>query len=112
MGLFDWVEVEVGEFDIESDDGVWQTKHRDPPFMETFRLDDDGLWLEDVEYETVPEEDRNDYGLPIMSRNQVGWEHWDEFHGLFEFHGVVDGEYRRFKATFTHGELESIDELD
>lgn len=124
MGMFDWVEVDVDGFDIEPDQ-QWQTKHRDISQMETIRLTDDGLAVEEREYYEVPEEERPGYdeeigGFPSeMSKamgsigsERTGWNHWDDFHGRFEFHGMVAGEYRRFEATFTHGELESIDEVE
>lgn len=126
MGLYDRVEFDESVFDLEPE-REWQTKQlQAQPLMETFRVDADGhLYKEVVEFEHVPEEERPKYdeeiggfheewhrAMGMMQRKCNGWEQWDDYHGRFGFHGVVDGVLRYFEATFTHGELESIDEVD
>ena len=64
-----------------------------------------------MEYEKVEGEERETPGdlsnLPKRRKVHLGWSDV-EHHGIFEFHSVVDDEYRSFEAKFTDGKLVEI----
>jgi len=129
MGLYDRLTFEDG-LDIEFPDVganpfeiTWQTKSlaRRQPMMEHYKVTADGRpFEEDIEYERVPEEERPGYNeetdgletpLEKMRGSQRTIHHgWTdtEYHGTFEFHATVDGEYVSLDAKFTDGRLVAI----
>jgi len=133
MGLFDRVTFEDGldvEFpDIGADpfEVTWQTKSiaRHEPMMENYKVTANGrLFKEEAEYEHVPEEERPGYNEEIDgfenefergrgSRKKIhqGWSD-TEYHGVFEFHRTIDGDYVSLDAKFTDGQLVEITRND
>ncbi|AXG09725.1 hypothetical protein [Haloplanus rubicundus] len=129
MGLFDRLTFEDGldvEFpDIDADpfEVTWQTKSiaRHEPMMENYKVTANGrLFKEVAEYEHVPEEERPGYNEEIggfengierarESRKKIhqGWSD-TEYHGIFEFHRTIDGDYVSLDAKFTDGQLVEI----
>ena len=129
MGLFDRVRfedgLEVAFPDLGADpfEVTWQTKSiaRHEPMMENYKVTANGrLFSEEVEYEHVPEEERPRYDEAIGgfanelergrgSRTQIhqGWSD-TAYHGTFEFHRTIDGDYVSFDAKFTDGQLVAI----
>ncbi len=129
MGLFDHLTFEDG-LDIEFPDigtnpleVTWQTKSitRDYPMMENYKITAAGrLFKEEAEYEHVPEEERPHYDEAIggfespmremagsMRKIHLGWADM-EYHGIFEFHRTIDGDYVSLEAKFTDGQLAEI----
>jgi hypothetical protein len=129
MGLFDRLTFEDG-LDIEFPaigtdpfDITWQTKSiaRHQPMMDNYKITSEGRLLkEEAEYERVPEEDRPGYSDEIggfeteidamrgsITKIDQGWSD-AEYHGTFEFHRTIDGDYVSLEATFTHGQLVAI----
>ena len=111
MGLFDHVRIEDGfGFDLPGFDGDptsvdWQTKTFKHPTMDVYKITKDGrLFQEDARHEAVPEEERPGYDKEIgrfENEWEKGWgmfdkvhEGWSDtnYHGILEFHRVVDGE--------------------
>lgn len=129
MGLFDRLEIEAGidvefpEIGADPFDITWQSKTiaRTGPMMDMYRITRAGrLMMEDVEMETVPEEDRPFYdeeidGFETPMKESAGMfrkvhQGWidTEYHGVFEFHKTIDGEYVSLDAKFTDGQLVTI----
>lgn len=129
MGLFDRLTFEDG-LDVEFPDSsidpfevTWQTKSisRHRPMMENYKIMAAGrLFKQEAEYEHVPEEERPGYDAEIggfeneidrargiMRKIHHGWSD-TAFHGVFEFHRTIDGDYRSFEAKFTDGQLVAI----
>lgn len=106
---------------------TWQTKSiaRDDPQMENYKVTAAGrLFKEDTESEWVPEEERPGYDherggfeRPLdalrgsIRTNHLGWSDTD-YHGRFEFHTSVDGDYVSLDAKFTDGQLVEITRND
>ncbi|MFC6787125.1 hypothetical protein ACFQFH_14950 [Halobaculum halobium] len=133
MGAFDRLRFEDGlaiEFPgIGADpfEITWQKKSitRHNPLMENYKITNAGrLFKEDTDYEHVPEEERPHYDedaggfeSPLMraagSLQKVhhGWSDTD-YHGIFEFHRTVDGDYVSLEAKFTDGRLVEITRSD
>lgn len=133
MGLFDRITFEDGldvEFpDIGTDpyEVMWQTKSiaRHEPTVENYKITAKGrLFKEKAEYEHVPEEERPGYNEEIGgfknefergrgSRKKIhqGWSD-TEYHGTFEFHTTIDGDYISLEAKFTDGQLVKITRND
>lgn len=102
---------------------TWQTKSitRHKPMMENYKITANRrLFKEEVEYESVPEEERPGYNEEIGgfeneserfrgSREKIH-QCWSdtEYHGTFEFHRTINGEYVSLNAKFTDGELVEI----
>jgi hypothetical protein len=129
MGLYDRLTFEDGldvafpDIDADPFDITWQTKSltRRQPTMTNYKITADGrLFEEDAEYERVPEEERPGYDEEIGgfespmekmrgSHRKIhhGWTD-TEYHGTFEFHTSLDGEYISLEAKFTDGELVAI----
>ena len=133
MGLYDELTFEKG-LDVDFPpigadpfEITWQSKSiaRHLPLLETYRVTDSGRLLkEEVEYTTVPEEDRPRYdeelggfeneferGFGMLNRESKGWED-TAYHGIFEFHSSIDGTYVSLEAKFTDGELVEISMSD
>jgi hypothetical protein len=133
MGLFnrvtfeDGLDIEFPEIDGDPFEITWQSKSitRHQPLMENFKITADGrLFKEDAEYEHVPEEERPEYDEELDgfenelergrgSRRKIhhGWSDTD-YHGTFEFHRTVNGEYVSLEAKFTDGQLVGITRID
>ena len=129
MGLFDRLTFEDGlhvEFPaIGADpfDITWQTKSiaRHPPMMDTYKVTSGARLLKEAAaYERVPEEDRPGYNDEIggfeheidglrgaITKVDQEWVNM-EYHGTFEFHRTIDGDYSSLEATFTDGQLVAI----
>jgi len=129
MGLFDRLTFEEGlavEFpNIGADpfEITWQTKSltRRQPMMEHYRVTPERRLLkEDAEYEHVPEEERPGYNEETggfdteserargsMRKIHHGWSD-TAYHGTFEFHRTIDGDYVSLDAKFTDGQLVEI----
>lgn len=127
MGLFDRLRIEDGAdvtlpaFEGDPTTITWQTKSLRPPAMEHYKITMDGrLFEEDATYETVPPEERPLYDEELggfesemaklcgMCRKRTeGWSD-TEFHGIVEFHAVVDGEGFAYEAKFTDGDLVDV----
>ena len=129
MGLFDRLTFEDGldvAFpDIGADpfEITWQTKSltRHQPMLENYKITSAGRLLkEDAEYGHVPEEERPRYneetggfGTEIerargsMRKIHHGWSD-TAYHGTFEFHRSIDGDYVSLDAKFTDGQLVEI----
>lgn len=121
MGMFDYIhiddEVELPNFD--GDKRKWQTKEFSDPFMDEYKITEDGRLLQEVyDAYTVPKEDRqypdaDEEEEPFkalagsMGKKNEEWVD-TEYHGTVEFHGVVDDYYHSFVAKFTDGELVEI----
>jgi hypothetical protein len=133
MGLYDRLAFEDG-LDIEFPgigadpfEETWQTKSitRHHPMMDNYKITvDRRLFKEEAEYEQVPEEERPHYDeeiggfeSPMMklagSQRKVhqGWSD-TEYHGTFEFHRTIDGDYVSLEAKFTDGQLVEITRND
>lgn len=130
MGLYDTVTFESGldisfpDLDFDPFEINWQTKTlaRQRPCMDTYRITADGRLLkEECEYESVPEEERPRYdeelegferpldrGLGSLRKIHHGWSD-TEYHGIFELHKSVDGEYVSLDVKFTDGELVNVE---
>ncbi len=126
MGLYDRLTFEDGldvQFPpLEADpfDIRWQSKSigRRYPALENYKVTvDRRLFKEDAEYEHVPEEERPGYDPDIdgfensfekyhgcIRKVPLGWSDVD-YHGTFEFHRSIDGEYVSLEAKFTDGQL-------
>ncbi len=133
MGMFDRLRFEDGldvAFpDIGADpfEITWQTKSlaRHQPVLENYKVTAEGrLFREEAEYEHVPEEDRPGYdeeiggfeseierGRGSMRKIHHGWSD-TEYHGRFEFHRTIDGDYVSLEAKFTDGQLMNITQND
>lgn len=129
MGLFDRLTFEDGldvTFpDIGADpfEVTWQTKSiaRHQPMLENYKISSEGrLFKEEIEYEHVPEEEgpEHDGETSVVervhrSRKKIhqGWAD-TEYHGSFEFHRTIDGEYVSLKANFTDGHLVELTRND
>ena len=118
MGVYDRIEfdedldTELPGFEGDPSEIVWQTKSLQEPLLETYRVSEDGRLLkEEVEYEEVEGEEREAPGdlpnLPKRGKVHLDWSDV-EYHGIFEFHRIVDDEYRSFEAKFTDGKLVEI----
>jgi len=129
MGLFDRLTFEDGldvAFpDIGADpfEITWQTKSltRHQPMLENYKITSAGRLLkEDAEYGHVPEEERPGYneetggfGTEVerargsMRKIHHGWSD-TAYHGTFEFHRSIDGDYVSLDAKFTDGQLVEI----
>ncbi|WP_256297610.1 hypothetical protein [Haloarchaeobius salinus] len=129
MGLYDRLTFEDGlDVDFPDIDGdpyglTWQTKSisRHHPQLDHYRVTADGrLFRQDCEYETVPETERPLYDVELegfenpldemagsIQRVHHGWIDV-EYHGLFEFHTSIDGDYISLEAKFTDGLLVAI----
>jgi hypothetical protein len=129
MGLYDRVTFEEGigvTFpDIGADpfERTWQTKSlaRGHPALVEYKVTAEGRLLEeDAEHEEVPEEERPRYDeelggferpidewLGCMRKVRHGWTD-TEYHGIFEFHTTIDGEYVSLEAKFTDGRLVEV----
>ncbi len=123
MGLFDYVVTEVplpdGRYPVGA---VFQTKHFDAPFMETYTIRPDGrLVARRREYEPTPEEDLPQQNkdapegsllkwLGIMRAKREWEEPLDDFHGDLTFGAWEENTKTsvRYTARFTHGRLETI----
>lgn len=133
MGMFDRLTFEDG-LDVEFPDiganpfeVTWQTKSitRHQPMMENYKVTAEGrLFKEEAEYEHVPEEERPGYNEEIGgfengfekwrgSRKKIhqGWSD-TEYHGTFEFHRTIDGDYVSLEAKSTDGRLAEITRND
>lgn len=116
MGMFDYVICEHAIEGIENPAAIeWQTKDFDAPFMDRYKITEDGRLLEEV----VRFEDRSDKSAPagsfasvagIMTRVHEGWKDLD-YHGDLHFCGIIGHDFIDVKARFTHGALESIQRL-
>jgi hypothetical protein len=130
MGLYDTVRIDESHvlpgFSGDPAAVEWQTKElARQPVMDTYRITASGQLLkEDCHYEEVPEAERPRYNeelggfekdyekmFGMLSKVHEGWAD-TEYHGIFEFHSVVDGEYTSFKAKFTDGELVEFQQND
>jgi len=133
MGVYDRLTFEDGldvEFpDIEADpfEITWQTKSiaRQHPMLDKYKVTAEGrLFKTDLESKRVPEEERpgydeeiggfeNEFGKGRGSRKRVvkGWTD-TEYHGTFEFHTTIDGDYVSLEAKFTDGQLVAISHND
>lgn len=133
MGLYDELTVEDGleiDFpDIGADpfEITWQTKSitRHLQMMENYKITTEGrLWKEEAEYQHVPEEERPYYDEEIggfesevrkmagsIKKIHQGWSD-TEYHGTFEFHRTIDGDYVSLEAKFTDGQLVEITRND
>lgn len=129
MGMFDRVTFEDGlrvafpDIDTDPFEVTWQTKSitRHQPMMENYKVTAAGrLFAEETDYEHVPEEERPGYDDAIdgfenelerawgsMRRVHQGWSD-TEYHGTFEFHRTIDGDYVSLEAKFTEGQLVAI----
>lgn len=129
MGLFDRLTFENG-LDIafpaigaDPFDITWQTKSIGchPPMLDIYKVTSGARLLkETAAYERVPEEDRPEYNDEIggfereidgmrgaITKIDQGWSDM-EYHGTFEFHRTIDGDYISLEATFTDGQLVAI----
>ncbi|TKX74466.1 hypothetical protein EXE46_08845 [Halorubrum sp. GN11_10-6_MGM] len=102
---------------------TWQTKSltRHQPMLENYKVTSAGRLLkEDAEYEHAPEEDRPGYNEETdgfdteierargsMRKIHHGWSD-TAYHGTFEFHRTIDGDYVSLDAKFTDGQLVEI----
>ncbi|WP_226022846.1 hypothetical protein [Halomicrobium salinisoli] len=132
MGLFDRLTFEDGldiEFpDIGADpyEITWQTKTvQHHPAMENYKISADGrLYKEVAEWYTVPEEERPRYdeeiggferefdkGAGMIEKEHHGWSN-TEYHGTFEFHASIEGNYVSLEAKLTDGQLVEINHGD
>ena len=133
MGLYDRLTFEDGlgvsfpDIGVDPTDCSWQSKSITPPLpmLETYKITSEGrLHKEVAEYERVPEHERPHYDdelggfeSPLLefvgSTRKIhrGWSDVD-FHGIFEFHRTVDGEYVSLEAKFTDGQLVEITRND
>lgn len=133
MGLFDrltfedGLEVEFPELGADPFEATWQTKSiaRHEPAMENYKVTVSGrLFQEEAEYEHVPEEERPGYneeiggfeneferGRGMIKKVHQGWSD-TEYHGIFEFHRTIDGDYVSLDAKFTDGQLVEITRND
>jgi len=129
MGMFDRLafedgfEVEFPDIGADPSEITWQTRSiaRHQPTLENYKITADGrLFRQEADYEHVPEEDRPDYNeetdecdSPVRkmagSRKKIHQSWSDtEYHGIFEFHGTIDGDYVSLEAKFTDGKLVAI----
>jgi hypothetical protein len=135
MGLFDTIElhdsVVLPEYDADTDktEAAWQTKDIGRPEMATYRITEDGRLerkYQETEHRGEKFEQIEDTEI-MIPQIAVLDEWWGEIdhHGIIEFHTTVDFEFNEttsdgfpvrtggmwysYEATFTHGELESID---
>jgi len=133
MGLFDrltfedGLDVEFPDIGVDPFEVTWQTKSiaRHEPMMENYKITANGrLFKEEAEYEHVPEEERPGYNEETSgfeneferrggSRTKIhqGWSDTG-YHGIFEFHRTIDGDYVSFDAKFTDGRLVEITRND
>ena len=133
MGLFDrltfedGLEVEFPDLGADPFEVTWQTKSiaRHEPAMENYKVTANGrLFQEEAEYEHVPEEERPGYneeiggfgneferGRGMIKKVHQGWSD-TEYHGIFEFHRTIDGDYVSLDAKFTDGQLVEITRND
>ncbi len=133
MGLYDRVTfedvIDVAFPDIDADPFAitWQTKSiaRHQPMMENYKITAEGrLFEENAEYKHVPEEERPEYNEEIGgfespidtmrgSRRKIhhGWSD-TAYHGTFECHTAIDGDYISLEAKFTDGQLVAIPRND
>lgn len=128
MGMFDRLTFEDGRDVAFPDIGVdpfgvvWQTKSiRHQPMMENYKVTAEGrLFEEEAEYEHVPEEERTgdnevidgfERGRGSRKKIHRGWSD-TEYHGIFEFHRTIDGDYVSLEAKFTDGQLIKITRND
>jgi hypothetical protein len=133
MGLFDRLTfedgIDVAFPDIGTDpfEVTWQTKSipRHQPMMENYKVTAARrLFKQEYEYEHVPEEERPNYNEEIggyespmremagsMRKVHQGWSD-TEYHGTFELHKTVNGDYVSLEAKFTDGQLVEITRND
>lgn len=115
MGLFDYVHV-LWPMPAGYQDRAYQTKDFPKPFMESYQITQDGRLLhEDVEYYTVPEEQRPGYQR-YLATGKKGYliegflgernRHWIDtmYHGNVVFYDIDVW----FTARFNNGQLEWI----
>jgi len=129
MGLYDKVVFEEGldvafpDIDADPFERTWQTKSlaRGHPTLTDYRVTAEGRLLEeDADHELVPEEERPRYDediggferpmdewLGCLRKVHHGWTD-TEYHGTFEFHTSIDGDYLSLEAKFTEGRLVDI----
>jgi hypothetical protein len=118
MGMFDNLYCKVPlPGDHPFDAGTcFQTKAFEDPFMETYVIEEDGRLMHLAGYyESVPECERPYPGEPgikgligCIKFVETGWEHVD-CHQRVKFYSDANGKWYDFVATFTHGQLESLE---
>lgn len=81
------------------------------------------LYRDDARHETVPEEERPLYDEEIgfeddwqktsgiLRKVPEGWTD-TAYHGTFEFHASVDGEWYSYEVTFTDGDIVDVERGD
>jgi hypothetical protein len=129
MGLFDRLTFEDGldvafpAIGADPFDITWQTKSiaRHPPMMDTYRVTSGARLLKEAAaYERIPEADPPEYNDEVggfaseidamrgaITKVEQEWSD-TEYHGTFEFHRTIDGDYISLEATFTDGQLVAI----
>lgn len=129
MGLYDRLTFEDGldiafpDIDADPFEITWQTKTlaRHHPALEHYKVTREGrLYKEEVEHESVPEEERPEYNEEIggfedptekmrgsIRKHHHGWT-GTKYHGIFEFHTSLNGEYISLEAKFTDGDLVEV----
>jgi|GEM_PF-2119023 len=129
MGLYDKVTFEdgldlrVADIGCELYEVTWQSKTINPlkPMLENYKITASGhLFKEEVRYEPVPEEERPGYDEGVggfenecekargsIKKIHQGWSD-TEYHGSFEVHTSIDGEYFSLELKFTDGLLVEI----
>lgn len=133
MGLFDrltfedGLDIEFPDFGADPFEVTWQTKSiaRHEPLRDEYKVTAEGRLLkEDADHEHVPKEERPYYDEEIGgfessirkmagSRKKIhrGWSD-TEYHGIFEFHRTINGDYVSLEAKFTDGQLVEIIDTD
>jgi len=120
MGMFDYIRCEVPLPDGFEGEPLFQTKDFDRA-LATHVIKDDGLYIDEGRYETVPKPERPnldaDDGTLESLKGSLRWipnlVHHPEAHGLVNFYGPdAAGRRHEYDAKFTNGRLIGIKARD
>lgn len=116
MSMFDYIRCEVPLPDGFEGEPLFQTKDFEC-VLATHTIRNDGLYLDDGHYETVPKSERPnpdaDEETLESLQGSLRWVpnlvHHPEAHGIFEFYGTdAGGNSHRYEVKFTDGQLIGI----
>lgn len=107
MGVFNWLEVNTG-LPEELQDLEWQTKSIEPNLMDQCKISDTGYLLRQITILVV--DDNTSMGLKAEPQK---WVHLCNFNGKLNMIGEIEeGEWVRYGAEFTNGQLDEMMELN
>jgi hypothetical protein len=118
MGLFDTIQVRIPINEIDYSDKEFQTKSFDPAVDHYIITQEGRLLIENAKFISIPEEERYYYGKPEWNERPVcriagsikrvvlGLKDTNYHGDIIFYNSEIE-----FKARFTNGELEWIEEI-